>query len=69
MAQALTIAMPPYLDLPGGYTLRFTAISATDGSTVSGVNISNASILAVASGPLEKLNIGPFMLVPGPENG
>jgi hypothetical protein len=45
MAAPVTAALPSSLDLPGGYTLRWTALSPTDGSVVSGVVISAATIL------------------------
>jgi hypothetical protein len=45
MAAPVTAAFPPGLDLPGGYTVRFAALSPTDGSAVSGVTVSAATIL------------------------
>lgn len=41
----MTAALPPLLDLPGGYKVRFTALSPTDGSLVAGVTVSAATIL------------------------
>jgi hypothetical protein len=60
--------MPEDLDLIGGYTLRVTALDATDGSLVTGVNVETVVITAVplGPGPPEALAYGPFMLVPGP---
>jgi hypothetical protein len=37
--------IPPDLDLDGAYIIRFTAVSATTGAVVSGVNVSQASLL------------------------
>lgn len=45
MAAPVTAALPPGLDLPGGYTLRFTALDPTTGALVSGVTVSAATIL------------------------
>lgn len=46
MAAPMTAALPPGLDLPGGYTLRFTALDPTTGAVVSGVTVSAATILS-----------------------
>ena len=54
------------------YTIVFCALDPDTGDPVSGVNISLAQIHAeaiVAGSPSESnpiLNVGPFMLVPGP---
>jgi hypothetical protein len=62
--------LPPNLDLGPGWTLRVTALSATDGSVVSAVTVSNFGVTVsdeggtIDTGPLQ---IGPFMLVPGPD--
>lgn len=60
--------MPKDLDLGPGYTLRVTALSTTDGSVVSGVNVSNFAVLVNDFGvtDLSVLEVGPYMLVPGP---
>ena len=59
--------MPQDMDLTGGWTIRCTAVDSS-GALVSGVNVSNMAILADA--PLGQdvgtLEVGPFMLVPGP---
>ena len=68
MAVPLDAPMPANLDLGPGFTLRVTALSTSDGSVVSGVNVSNFSVLVedtTASGG-GALDYGPFMLVPGP---
>lgn len=68
MAAPLISALPPDIELGGGYVIRVTAVSPTDGSTVTGVVVSNIAITAVdlgsSGGALDQL--GPFMLVPGP---
>jgi hypothetical protein len=60
--------MPEDLDLIGGYTLRVTALDATDGSLVTGVNVETVVITAVplGEGSLASGTFGPFMFVPGP---
>ena len=68
MAQKLDVSMPQDLDLPAGWSIRVTAVD-TGGNLVTGVNVSNMTIIADA--PLgasagEGLEVGPFMLVPGP---
>lgn len=45
MAAPVVASLPPALDLPGGYTVRFTALDPTTGAVVSGVTISAATIL------------------------
>lgn len=45
MAAPMTAGLPLGLDLPGGYTVRFTALDPTTGAVVSGVVISAATIL------------------------
>ena len=71
MATPLDASMPPGLDLGPGFTLRVTALSATDGSVVSAVNVSSLSILASTEGPAGAIDVGdlaygPWGLVPGP---
>lgn len=68
MAAKLDVSMPQDLDLPAGWSVRVTAVDS-GGSLVSGVNVSNMAI--VADAPLGAsagtLEVGPFMLVPGPD--
>lgn len=66
-AEPYIAPMPPFLDLGAGYQLQVNAVDPTTGDQVTGVVISNFSIIVdnVAGGDL---NVGPFMLVPGPEN-
>jgi hypothetical protein len=60
--------LPPDLDLPDGYVIRWSAIDST-GAAVTGVVVSGVSVygstlgsgFGSGSGP-----VGPFMLVPGP---
>lgn len=69
MATPLDASMPPGLDLGPGFTLRVTALSATDGSVVSAVNVSGLSILASdgAGDGGTSLVTGDWFLVPGPD--
>lgn len=62
------MASMPIMNLTPGMVVRFEAISPTDGSQVSGVIVSNATLYAndaVGAGDGAGQS-GPFMLVPGP---
>lgn len=68
MAAPSDAPLPPGLDIASGYFIQVNAVSPTDGSQVSGVVVSNFSLLVA-----ETLNTastgeatGPFFLVPGP---
>lgn len=59
--------MPQDLDIGAGYTLRVTALDPTTGNPVTGVTVSNLIFTAdQISGTPDQLQVGPFMLVPGP---
>jgi len=61
--------LPPDLDLGPGYTLRVTAIDPSTGATVTGVTVSGLALMVkdlTGSGG-SGLDIGPYMLVPGPD--
>lgn len=68
MAQIVNAPMPQDIDIVGGWKVRVTAVDSA-GAVVSGVNVSNMTI--VADSPTSQtgveLAVGPFMLVPGPE--
>jgi len=66
-AEPYIAPMPPWLDLGAGYKLQVNAVDPTTGDQVTGVVISDFSIIVdnLSGGNLEA---GPFMLVPGPEN-
>jgi len=69
MAVPQDAPLPPDLNLGPGWTLRVTALATSDGSVVSGVNVSNCGvILDDAGGSVDTgvLEVGPYMLVPGP---
>lgn len=68
MATPLDAPMPANLDLGPGFTLRVTALAVADGSVMSGITVSNFSVLVggAAGVDLGVLATGPFMLVPGP---
>lgn len=59
--------MAPDLDLPDGYTVEWSAIDA-NGNDVSGVVVGNVSLFGtmLGTGAGGGPNLGPFMLVPGP---
>jgi hypothetical protein len=65
VAQPLTVALPPNLELWGGCIVRVTALDPATGLAVNGVNVSDVTIEVdqTAGGSLE---FGPFMLVTGP---
>ena len=67
MAQKLDVSMPQDLDLTSAWSIRVTALDSS-GALVSGVNVSNMSIVADTQDPdtADQLAVGPFMLVPGP---
>ena len=44
MAQKLTAQIVEDVILGGGFTVRFAAVSPTDGSAVSGVTVSNVEV-------------------------
>ncbi len=44
MAAPLTVGLAPDLELTGGYVLRITALDPSDGSTVTSVIVSDATI-------------------------
>lgn len=69
MAQKLTAALPPELDLDDLYTIRVAAIDPATGDDVAGVVVSNVQIVATNIGAAAdaSLEVGPFMLVPGPD--
>ena len=68
MAMPLIAPMPDNVDIDAYWTLQVTALDPTDGSVVSGVNVSTFSLEVVnlSGGPDADLGYGPFMLVPGP---
>ena len=67
MAAKVNINMPEDLDLSAGWTLRCTAVD-TAGALVANVKVSNMSIIcdSPTSSTGVELQVGPFMLVPGP---
>lgn len=69
MAQKLTASMPAGLDLAEMYTIRFAALDPVTGAAVGGVTVSNVQIHCENTGDIsdDQLQVGPFMLVPGPE--
>jgi len=69
MAEPTEAPLPPDLDLAAGWVIRVNALSPTDGSQVSGVVVSDFSLLVtdLTGGDGQGLQVGPFMLVPGPD--
>lgn len=68
MAKALDAPMPPDLDLPDGYVVRWAAIDPNTGAAVAGVVVKNVSIFGTLLGGATTgtTDLGPLMLVPGP---
>ena len=67
MAQPLAVALPPGLELSGGYTISVAAIDPTTGAVDTSVSVSNVTIeVQLTSGSEADLESGPFMLVTGP---
>ena len=60
--------MPEDLDLPDGYVLTWAALDPTTGADVAGVTVTDVSIFGtmLGSGSGGGVDLGPFMLVPGP---
>ena len=68
MAEPLVVALPPNLELAGGYSVRVTALNPATGATVAGVNVSNVTLqVELTSGSEADLATGPFLLVTGPQ--
>lgn len=61
-------SMPEGLDLPDGYVLTWAAIDPTTGADVQGVTVEQVSIFGtmLGTGSSGSFDLGPFMLVPGP---
>jgi hypothetical protein len=68
MAQKISAALPPNMDLDASYVIEFAALDPTTGDPVTGVVVSNAYMLVtqLTPGTADALESGPFMLVPGP---
>jgi hypothetical protein len=68
MAEPFVAPMPPYLDLPSGFTLRINAVDPASGNQVTGVRLTEVTVMIenLGGGSVEQMGSGPFMLVPGP---
>ena len=63
----INAGMPEDLDIGAGYTIRVTALDATTGNQVSGVNIDQVVLTATqVSGTPAELETGDWFLMPGP---
>lgn len=68
MAQPLTVALPPGLSLGGGCTVTVTALDPATGDVLTDVNVQNVTLeVDQTAGSPSELEVGPFMLVVGPE--
>lgn len=68
MAAAKAASMPPDLELSGNYTVRVTALAASDGSVLTSVKVSALAMLIanIGGAPIGDFAYGPFMFTPGP---
>lgn len=65
MSKKIKTALPPNHDLGGSYIIEWDAVDPTTGATVSGVKVSQTSLLV--EGTLGgDFGAGDFKLVPGP---
>lgn len=63
MAKVQAAALPPSLDLPSGYTIRVNALDPTTGAQITGVTISDLSILVTdVSGNLDLSVANPILI-------
>lgn len=68
MSAPLELPMPQNFDLDDTYQIRVTALDATTGAVVAGVNVGEVTFMVdnLSGGDLASGTFGPFMLVPGP---
>lgn len=68
MSAPVKASMPQEVALDGGYQIQVTALDATTGDVVAGVNVSAVLITArnVGGAAPSTLEAGPFVLIPGP---
>jgi len=66
MALPTEAAMAEDITVSGGYRLRFSARSPTDGSAVTGVVVSLVNVsVDMTADEVPADEVGPFLLVPG----
>lgn len=63
MAQVIAASLPPDLDLPSGYIIRVNAVDPTDGSQVTGVTVTDLSIVVTDVTGNLKLDVGNPILI------
>jgi hypothetical protein len=71
MAAPLKAGIPPDLDLNANFVIQFAAISPTDGSAITGVTVSEASLLVdnLGGGDLTTgFDVGPIEWLHLPDN-
>ena len=68
MSLPVKTGFPDDVRAGGDWTIRFAALDPTTGANVAGVVVSLVNVGGEASGDdgTLNLNLGPFMLVPGP---
>ncbi len=67
MSLPVKTGFPDGITVKDGYVVRFTATDPTTGALVAGVKVSNVSIFGDDPGGTTTEQLGPFMLVPGPD--
>lgn len=68
MSLPVKTGFPDDMRLGDGWTIRFAAVDPTTGANVAGVVISLVNVGGDdgGTGPADDVELGPFMLVPGP---
>lgn len=68
MAKPQQAPFPQEIVIGPNWTVEFDAIDPVTGASVAGVLVSDVNMTATnaKTGKLEKLDVGPYMLVPGP---
>jgi hypothetical protein len=67
MAQKYNAGLVDTLTPSQNWQIQFVAVDPTSGVAVAGAKVSNVNfIVEMIRGTVEDLQVGPFMLVPGP---
>lgn len=69
MADKINVAMPESMVIGDGWTVEWAAVDPVSGADISGVTVTNTNVVATDVSPAPQTNeqLGPFMLVPGPD--
>jgi hypothetical protein len=68
VAQKIDVPFPEDVLIGDGWTIEWDAVDPTTGASVSGVIVKEANVTAgdASDGTVTTVQVGPFMLVPGP---